>query len=67
VGIVIIQKIDMKFKDIKKDILVEDKWFWDWGIGKVSKVLKTVVHIYFSNKGKVIFDKSHTQFLKRIE
>jgi hypothetical protein len=57
----------LKFKDIKKNMLVEDKWFYDWGIGKVFKVLKTVVHIHFSNKGMVVFDKSHTQFLKRIE
>lgn len=57
----------MKFKDIKKGMLVEDRWYWDWGIGKVSKVLKTVVYIYFSNVGKVVFDKSHTQFLKRIK
>ena len=56
----------MKITEIKKDMFVEDKWFWDWGIGKVSKVLKTVVYINFSIKGTVCFDSSHCQFLKDI-
>jgi len=55
----------MNIKDIKKDMFVEDKWFWYWGIGKVSKVLKTVVYIDFSIKGNICFDASHCQFLKR--
>ena len=48
-------------------MFVEDMWYWDWGIGKVSKVLKTVVKIRFSIAGMVTFDKSHVQFLKRID
>ena len=57
----------MNINDMKKGMFVEDRWFWDWGIGKVSKVLKTVVHINFSVVGKVTFDASHCQFLKRID
>lgn len=56
----------MKFSDIKKGMYVEDKWFWDWGIGKVLTVKKTIVRISFSVVGIVTFDKSHVQFLKEI-
>lgn len=56
----------MKITEMEKGQFVEDTWFWDWGIGKVSKVLKTIVYINFSVVGKVVFDKSHCQFLKKI-
>ncbi len=57
----------MNIKNMQRGMFVEDKWYWDWGIGKVCKVLKTVVYINFSIVGKVCFDKSHCQFLKRID
>ena len=56
----------MKFDELRKNMFVEDTWFWDWGIGKVTKIMKTVVRIKFSVAGVVTFDKSHVQFLKRI-
>ena len=55
----------MKFDDIKIGTKVVDRWFWDWGKGIITKKLKTVCHINFSNEGLVIFDKSHCQFLER--
>jgi len=55
----------MKFEVIKPGMYVEDTWFWDWGIGKVIKKLKTVAHINFAHRGIIVYDKSHTQFLKK--
>lgn len=57
----------MKIEDMKRGMFVEDRWFWDWGIGKVMKVLKTIVIINFSVVGRVTFDKNHCQFLERID
>jgi hypothetical protein len=56
----------MKFDELQKNMFVEDRWFWDWGIGKVTKIMKTVVRIKFSVVGVVTFDKAHVQFLERI-
>ena len=55
----------MKFNNLHIGMKVVDRWFWDWGIGTITKKLKTVCHINFSNKGLVVFDKSHCQFLNR--
>jgi len=57
----------MKFSEIEKGMLVRDRWYWDWGYGKVTKKLKTVVFINFSGVGKVTFDQSHVQFLSKVE
>ena len=54
----------MHFSELKKGMYVEDLWYWDWGEGRVVKLLKTVVHVYFSIKGLVVYDKPHTIFLK---
>ena len=56
----------MKFKDIRKGMIVEDRWFQEWGLGKVVKKLKTVVHIDFANEGIIVFDASHCQFLDKV-
>lgn len=56
----------MEWAKIKNGMLVEDKWYWDWGYGKVILKLKTVVRIYFSGMGTVVFDRSHVQFLEEV-
>jgi len=44
-----------------------DKWFPVWGIGVCTKILKTRVHIEFSNIGLKIYDKNHYKFLVKYE
>lgn len=53
----------MKIDEITVGMKVTDKWFPNWGTGKVITVLKTVVYVDFQSRGKVKYDKSHLQFL----
>lgn len=55
----------MKFEDLKRGMLVEDRWYPDWGTGRVLEVKKTVAKILFCVKGEMKFDKPHTQFLEK--
>lgn len=57
---------------------VTDSWYPEIGIGVIKKIFKTTMHIYFDrfelqhmycysfrpNKGVVVYDKPHYQFLK---
>jgi len=52
----------MKFEDIKVGQTVSDRWFPEWGIGRVTIVLKTRVIISYPNRSE-IYDKGHVQFL----
>lgn len=56
----------MKIQELKHGMHVQDRWFWDWGTGVVDVVLKTVVYIDFSRKGRMKFDAAHCQFLKQV-
>lgn len=64
----------LKFKDLKKGMKVKDVYYSDtpvksrnWGTGTVLKVLKTRVHINFSQEGLVIFDIAHANnFLEKV-
>ena len=52
----------MKFEELKKGMKVFDRWFPEWGIGKVTILLKTRVIVAFPNMDQT-YDKSHVQFL----
>lgn len=55
----------MKFDDLKEGTKVVDTWFWNYGVGAVTKKLKTVVYIMFTHAGLIKYDRPHaTQFLK---
>ena len=55
----------MKIEDIKVGMFLQDRWYPEWGFGEVVKVLKTVIHINFSLRGKEKYDKSHVQWLEK--
>lgn len=41
-----------------------DRW-WRWKVGRVVKVMKTVVKVQFSD-GVKTYDRAHWQFLERV-
>ena len=56
----------MKIIDMNIGDTVEDEWFSDpeyhtcWGLGKITRVLKTVVYVHFTGLGKEVkYDKVH--------
>lgn len=56
----------MKISKLKENDKVIDRWYPEWGIGRVTKVLKTVVYIDFTIRGPEKYDKSHVEnFLER--
>jgi len=56
----------MKITELKVGMRVYDRWYLDWGIGVVDKVMKTKVFIKFPYpKGMMKYDEDHTQFLAR--
>ncbi len=50
----------MKFKVGDK---IYDSW-WPWRKGKITKVLKTKVHVAFNDIDAWEYDKAHYQFLR---
>ena len=50
--------------DLKVGMKVRDSWYPDWGVGTVTKVLKTVVYIDFTIRGPEKYDKAHVKFLE---
>jgi len=56
----------MKIEDLKVGMTVLDSWYPDWGYGEVVKVLKTVVYINFTFRGKEKYDKSHVKWLEKL-
>jgi hypothetical protein len=61
----------MKYIELKKGQTVRDRWYDSYGLGEVKVVLKTVVHIKFTNvtwppHGIISYDKSHVQFLEEV-
>lgn len=53
----------MKLEQLKVKQRVYDRW-WYWKVGRVTKVLKTRVHVEFDN-GVAVYDRAHCQFLER--
>jgi hypothetical protein len=56
----------MKITELHEGDKVKDRWFKEWGIGTILKVLKTQVHISWSDGKRRDFDKQHTQFLEKV-
>jgi hypothetical protein len=67
----------MKKSELKVGMMVTDRWFPDWGTGKVIKIMKTRVKIDFN--GRIIltdfdsvkckprtYDYDHVQFLEKV-
>jgi len=59
----------MKIEDMKVGMRIFDTWFSfhgrdPWGVGKVTKILKTRVHIEFHPYNKLVYDIAHLQFLE---
>lgn len=57
----------MKIDDLQVGDEVYDSWYPDWGIGTVTKVLKTVVYIDFTVRGPEKYDKEHVRYLETKE
>lgn len=57
----------MKIDDMEVGMVVQDSWYPDWGFGTVTKVLKTVVYIDFTVRGKEKYDKEHVRWLERTD
>jgi len=51
----------MKVDDLKEGMEVVDRWYPEWGVGTVTKVLKTVVYIDFAVRGPEKYDMSHVR------
>lgn len=57
----------MKFNTLKIGEKVSDRWFGEWGTGKVVKLLKTRVYILFQGATvPTVYDKAHVQFLQKV-
>lgn len=61
----------MKKLDIKKNKFVIDRWFTEWGTGRIIKVLKTVFYVKFSNLQRsdniLKYDYPHARFLDEVK
>jgi hypothetical protein len=57
----------MKYTELKVGLKVKDRWFPEFGTGKITKVLKTYTQVKFANTAvNVTYDKGHVQFLDRV-
>jgi len=50
--------------NFKKDDVVHDRW-WPWRVGFVARVLKTRLHVTWSDGETWTYDRAHMQFLVR--
>ena len=64
----------MEKEKIIENVGVIDRWYPDWGVGTIKKVLKTVIHVYFgdckevNNYGVIKYDYAHAiKFLETEE
>lgn len=55
----------LKIKDLKTGMFVWDRWFPEWGVGKIIKILKTRTHIKFNRRGLLRYDRAHIKFLEK--
>lgn len=51
----------MKVDELEEGMEVIDRWYPEWGVGVVTKLLKTVVYIHFSVRGPEKYDMSHVR------
>ncbi len=56
----------MKRADIQNNVLVLDRWFLEYGTGRITKVRKTVFTVIFGDK-EIKYDYAHAQFLEKCE
>lgn len=54
----------MKFDELKVGLKVADRWFPQWGMGKVTILLKTRVVVKYPD-GDTTYDKEHVKFLEK--
>jgi hypothetical protein len=62
----------MKIEDCKVGMKVKDRWFLDYGVGTITKVLKTRIHVVFPNYSDIkdeicTYDKAHIQFMLEVK
>lgn len=55
----------MKYSELKVGQYVWDRWYPEFGVGEIVKILKTRIHILFRRTGLQRYDKAHLQFLER--
>ena len=53
----------MKFSELKVGQQVQDSWFLQWGIGRITILLKTRVVVKFPHDS-IKYDKEHVKFLQ---
>ncbi len=56
----------MSPKEIKNNLFVIDRWYPEYGIGKITDMKKTVFTVIFKNK-KIKYDYPHAYFLNIIK
>jgi hypothetical protein len=56
----------MKREDIKNNCIVIDRWFREYGTGRITNVKKTVFTVIFGDK-EIKYDYAHAQFLEKCE
>jgi len=54
----------MKKPTFKKGQRVSDRWYIEWGIGRIISVLKTRMKVRFVDGTVLAYDKAHYQFLQ---
>lgn len=54
----------MRLDEFKLGLKVRDRWYPDWGLGTVQRVLKTRVKISFGAELRT-YDRDHLQFLEK--
>lgn len=54
----------MRLDEFKLGLKVRDRWYPDWGLGTVQRVLKTRVKISFGGELRT-YDRDHLQFLEK--
>lgn len=51
--------------DFRINDIVYDRWFLEWGHGRILQILKTRVKVQF--KELVTYDMAHLRFLERVK
>ena len=54
----------MKREEIKEGVLVMDKWYLEYGVGRIVSVKKTRFTVIFGYN-KIRYDYPHAQFLMK--
>jgi hypothetical protein len=54
----------MKRDEVKNNCIVVDRWFREYGTGRITNVKKTIFTVVFCNK-EIKYDYAHAQFLEK--